>query len=107
MKEAFVQYLDALRNGDRKEIIVARENFQRLFAEDYRREQKLWVKNHADEVDQARKKPVQDMTLHEVLVCLTNIVARERIFCAMSGCEESGLTEKLLTRYLEVTENAT
>lgn len=104
MREKCKQYLEALQSRKEKEILFARQAFEEMFRADYFGERKLWVKTHADEVGSLREKPVRQMTLHEVMVCLTNIVARDRIYGAMSGCEKTGMMENLLQQYLRLTE---
>jgi len=86
-------------------LFEARSRFQMIYTRDYAEQTgRFWIRNHADEVAPLMEKQPRQMTLHEVRVCLTNIVARDRIYGSIGGCEKSGLMAKLLERFLELME---
>lgn len=108
MMTVFQQYLNCLMNQQTStaDLQKARIAFKNAFRTDRReRTSKLWTEDKDGRIGTIMYEPFDQLPLQDVLICLTNIVARDRIYGAIKGAEETGALRDLLLRLQKLTQD--
>lgn len=108
MMHVFKHYLDCLtdKHTATADLNKARIAFKNAFRTD-RREctNRLWTEDKGGRIGTIMYEPFDQLPLQDVLICLTNIVARDRIYGSIKGAEESGAMRDLLLRLQVLTKD--
>ena len=106
MHDVLIEYLNCLTQNNSEVPLSVRNEFKEFYEEDYRNGGSYWVRDRSPElIAETSKKPYKSMTVEDVLICLTTIVARNRIYGSISGAERHGSTLALLGRLKELSSN--
>lgn len=101
MMIVFQQYLNCLKDQQTStaDLQKARIAFKNAFRTDRReRTNKLWTEDKDGRIGTIMYEPFNQLPLQDVMICLTNIVARDRIYGSLKGAEETGALRDLLLR---------
>ena len=66
----------------------------------------IWAADYNSRIQAVRSKKIEDLSLDEIRAYLTAAAAKERSWGAYSRCVADGTIDRLLTRYLELTDGS-